>query len=190
MRLPRPPRWAAAAIAVLVVLLVIDLVTGPDVFVIALYGIAPLVASFGTGWRTTALVAVAALALAELSSTTFDEMDSTNGAVFVFTVGLLGLLACGAAVVRTRREASAARAGLLAEAGELLSGAQDPGAKLVAVATAAVPAVADRCTIDLTAPGGEPKRAARSRAAHRPRSNRRSPASRVGPRPRPRATSS
>ncbi len=103
---------------------------------------------------------MAALALAELSSTTFDEMDSTNGAVFVFTVGLLGLLACGAAVMRTRREASAARAGLLAEAGELLSGAQDPGAKLVAVATAAVPAVADRCTIDLIAPGAEPERAA------------------------------
>ena len=37
---------------------------------------------------------------------------------------------------------------------------QDPAAKLVAVAAAAVPAVADRCTIDLTAPGGEPERAA------------------------------
>ncbi len=160
MDLPRPPRWAAAAFAVLVVLLVIDLATGPDVFVIALYGIAPLVASFGTSWRTTAIVAVAALAVAQLSSTTFDEMDATNGAVFVFTVGLLGLLACGAAVVRTRREASAARAGLLAEAGELLSRPQDPGAKLVAVATAAVPAVADRCTIDLTVPGAEPERAA------------------------------
>jgi PAS domain-containing protein len=112
MRLRRPSRWAAAAYAVLVALLVIDLATGPDVFVIALYGIAPLVASFGSGWRTTAIVAVAALAVAEISSTTFDEMNSTNGAVFVFTVGLLG---CGAAVMRTRREASAARAGLLAE---------------------------------------------------------------------------
>jgi PAS domain S-box-containing protein len=160
MGLPRPRRWAAAATAVLAVLLAVDLVTGPDVFVIALYGIAPLVASFGTGRRTTAGFAVAALAIAEISSRKFDEMDTTNGAVFVFTVGLLGLLACGAAEVRTRREASAARSGLLAEVGELLSTAQHPGAKLVAVATAAVPAVADRCTIDLTAPGGVPERAA------------------------------
>ena len=75
MDLPRPRRWAAAAIAVLAALIVVDLATGPDVFVIALYGIAPLVASYGTGWRTTAVVAVAALAVAEMSSTTFDEMD-------------------------------------------------------------------------------------------------------------------
>ena len=125
MGLTRPRRWATAAIAVLVVLLAIDLATGPDVFLIALYGIAPLVAAYGTGWRTTAVVAVAALAIAQVSSTTFAEMDSTNGAVFVLTVGLLGLLACGTAVMRTRREASAARSGLLAEVGELLAGAQD-----------------------------------------------------------------
>ncbi len=158
MRLPRSRRWAAAAIAVLAALLVVDLATGPDIFVIALYGIAPLVASFGTGLRTTAIVAVAALAIAQISSTAFDEMDTTNGAVFVFTVAVLGVLACGTAVARIRREASAARAGLLAEAGELLTTAADPGAKLAAVAAAAVPAVADRCTIDLVAPGGAPQR--------------------------------
>jgi PAS domain S-box-containing protein len=156
MRSPRSRRWVGAAIAVLAVLFAVDLATGPDVFVIALYGIAPLLASFGTSWRTTALVGVAALAVAEVSGTLFDEMDSTNGAVFVFTVGLLGVLACGAAVVRTRREASAARAGLLAEAVELLSKAQDPGEQVAAVAAAAVPAVADRCTIDLAAPGAAP----------------------------------
>jgi len=124
MGLPRQRRWAAAAIAVLVVLLALDLASGPDVFVIALYGIAPLVAAYGSGWRTTAAVALAALAVAQISSTTFDEMDRTNGAVFVFTVAILGLLACATAVMRTRREASAARAGLLAEAGELLSAAR------------------------------------------------------------------
>ena len=55
---PRSRRWAVAATAVLLALLALDLATGPDVIVIALYGIAPLVASFGTGWRTTAAVAV------------------------------------------------------------------------------------------------------------------------------------
>jgi PAS domain S-box-containing protein len=160
MGLSRPHRWAAAAIAVLVVVFVVDLVTGPDVLLIALYGIAPLVAAYGTGWRTTAAVGLAALAVAEISSTTIDQMDSTNGTVFVLTVALLGLLACGTAVMRVRWEAAAARARLLAEAGELLSTAQDPEAKLVAVAAAAVPAVADRCTIDLTGPGGEVEHAA------------------------------
>jgi PAS domain S-box-containing protein len=156
MGLPRSLRWAAAASLVLAAVLVLDLVTAPDVFVIALYGIAPLVASFGTGWRTTGGVGIAAVALAATSRTTFDEVDTTNGVVFVLTVAVLGVLACGAALVRTRREASAARAGLLSEAGDLLAHAADPHAGLAAVAAAAVPAVADRCTIELTDAAREP----------------------------------
>ena len=159
MGLSRSRRWAAAAFAVLLAVLAVDLLTGPDVFVIALYGVAPLVASLGSGRRTTGVVAVAALAVAATSRTTFDEMDTANGAVFVFTVAVMGVLACGAALARTRREAAAARAGLLADAVELLGTAREPAAKLRAVAAAAVPAVADRCTIDLTAPGGAPERA-------------------------------
>ena len=46
--------WVAAALAVLVALFVVDLATGPDVVVIALYGIAPLLASLGASWRATA----------------------------------------------------------------------------------------------------------------------------------------
>ena len=160
MGLPRSNRWAVAACAVLLALLAIDLATGPDVVLIALYGTAPLLASFGTCWRATAVIAVVALAAAAISLTTFGEMDSTNGAVFVFTVAALGALACGGALARSRREASAARARLLDEVGEALASAGDPAAKLLAVAAAAVPAVADRCAIDLIAPGGDPERAA------------------------------
>jgi PAS domain S-box-containing protein len=160
MRLPRSQRWAAAAVAVLAVLVVLDLATGPQVLVIALYGIAPLLASFGTGWRTTGAVAVAALVVAAISRALTDQMDSTNGFVFLFTVAVLGVLACGGAAARARREATAARAGLLSEVGELLASAESPTAKLVAVAAAAVPAVADRCAIDLAGPTGEPERAA------------------------------
>ena len=108
-------------------------------------------------------------------------MDTTNGIVFVFTVAVLGVLACGAALARTRREASAARAGLLSEVGDLLATAEDPRARLAAVAAAAVPAVADRCTIDLTGPRRRPRArrrgpgdaAARGRAGARPRRRRR-----------------
>ena len=160
MGLPRSRRWAAAAFAVLLVLLVVDLVTHPELLVIALYGVVPLVASFGSGWRTTAVVAAAALAVAAVSRATLDEVDGANGAVFVFTVAVMGVLACVAALARTRREASAARAGALAQVVEVLATAQAPAAKLRSVAEAAIPAVADRCTIDLTLPGGIPERAA------------------------------
>ena len=139
MGLPRSRRWAAAAVSVLFALLALDLATGPDVIVIALYGIAPLVASFGTGWGTTAAVAVAALVLAATSRELFDTLDTTNGVVLV---AVLGVLACGGALARTRREASAARAHLLSEVGDLLATADDPAARLPAVAAAAVPAVA------------------------------------------------
>ena len=67
MRLPRPRRWAVAAFAVLVVAGRDGPRHGPDVVVIALYGTAPLRRRFGTGWRTTAVVAVIALALADLA---------------------------------------------------------------------------------------------------------------------------
>ena len=36
--------WVAAALAVLIALIAVDIATGPEVVVIALYGIAPLVA--------------------------------------------------------------------------------------------------------------------------------------------------
>ena len=192
---PRSSRWAAAATrGARRCVFVVDLVTGAGrgLLIAPLYGIAPLVAA--STWQSDVSDRVRSPARSsaagrrspsrEISSTTIDEMDTTNGAVFVFTVALLG---CSPAAPRScarRREAAAARARLLAEVGELLSTAQDPAARLAAVAAAAVPAVADRCTIDLTAPGGEPERAAAGPAtARRPRSSRRSPASRGGAAP-------
>jgi len=160
MGLPRPRRWDVAAVAVLLVLFAIDLATGSDLLLIVAYGVAPLLASFGTGWRTTGAVGLLAAALAEISRTTSDAMDGANGVVFVATVAVLGALACVAALVRTSREAAARRAGLLSAAGDALGAGGDPRAALAAVAAAAVPGVADRCAIDLTGPGGELERAA------------------------------
>src|SRR5215218_3190168 len=145
-------RWAVAAIAALVALLAVDLATGPEVLVLVAYAIPPLLASFGTTWRMTAAVGALAVALATASWTVFEEMDRTNGLVLVATVAVLGALAGAAALVRTRREASVARAALLVEAGALLAAAEDP--------RAALRAVADRCAIDLTGPEGAPQRAA------------------------------
>ena len=140
--------WAIAATAVLFVLLAADLATGPDVVVITLYGIAPLLASLGADWRSTAAVGVLALAAAVVSRAFTQDMEPANGALFIFAVALVGALASGGAFIRTRREAAAARAGVLAEASELLAGAGDLDARLRAVEAAAT-AVVDRCTIAL-----------------------------------------
>ena len=144
--------WAVAAIAVLAVLLAIDLATGPDLVVIALYGIAPLLASLGADWRTTAAVGALALLAAVVSRVFTQDMEPASGGLFIFAVALLGALASGGALIRTRREAAAARAGVLAEASELLAGPGDLDARLRAVEAAAA-VVADRCTIALETPG-------------------------------------
>src|SRR5215210_3668374 len=160
MGLPRPRRWDVAAVAVLLILFALDLATGSDLSLIVAYGIAPLLASFGTGWRTTAAVAVVAVALAEISYQSVEAMDTANGAVFVGTVAAVGALAVIGALVRTSREAAARRAHLLSQAGDLLADARDPHAALATLAAAAVPAVADRCAIGLAGADGALERAA------------------------------
>ena len=40
--------WVVAAIAALIVLVAVDIATGPEIVVIALYGIVPLIASLAT----------------------------------------------------------------------------------------------------------------------------------------------
>ncbi len=136
----------------LVVLLAVDLLTGPDIAIIAMYGIAPLLASLGADWRSTAAVSALALLAAVISRVVTHDMDPANGLLFVFAVAALGALATGGALIRQRREAAAARAGVLATAGEALAGPGGLDARLRAVEAAAL-AVADRCTITLDPPG-------------------------------------
>ena len=143
--------WVVASIAVLIVLVAVDLATGPEVVVIALYGIAPLLASLGADWRSTAAVGALALLAAVISRALADDMETANGALFVFAVAALGALAAGGAAIRTRREAAAARASVLAAASEALAGPGDLAARLRAV-EAAAELVADRCTIALEQP--------------------------------------
>ena len=146
---PPSRSWALAAVAVLVGLLVADLATGPDVVVIALYAIAPLLASLGADARTTAGVAALAVLAAGVSLATHG-MEAAEGVVYVCTVAVLGGLATGGALRRTRREAAAARASVLAEASTALAGPGELDARLRAVEAAAL-TIADRCTIALGA---------------------------------------
>ena len=152
--------WVGAAIAVLLALFGADLLTGPEVLVIALYGIAPLVAALGAGARPTAAVGVAALAAAALSRALTSDMAPANEAVFILAVAVVGALATGVAVVRARREAAVQRSGLLAAVGDLLAGPDPLAARLGAVEAAATRVLGGRCTIALgpppaDAPGSE-----------------------------------
>ena len=174
----------------LVALLAIDLVTGPDVFVIALYGVAPLVASFGCGWRTTAVVAVAALAVrGDVAHDVRRDGHAPTAPSSSSPSGCIGVLACGAAVARTRREASAARAGLLAEVGRAALDGAGPGRQAPrrgrrrgARRRGPLHDRPDRC------PAATPSAPSRSRARRRRRSSRRSRASRAAPRRRSRGS--
>jgi PAS domain S-box-containing protein len=141
-----------AAIAVLAVLFAVDLVSEPDVVVIALYGTAPLLASLGAHRRGTAAVAALALLFAVLSRLVNSSMETENEVLFVFAVGAVGAFATGGAAIRTRREAAAARAGVLAAAGEALAGPGELAARLRGVEAAAERA-AGRCTIALDEDG-------------------------------------
>src|SRR4051812_23146451 len=142
--------WMGSALAVLVVVFAIDLATAPDVAVITLYGMAPLVASLGASWRATAGVGALALLAAVVSRLLANDMEPANGILFIFAVAALGALATGGALIRTRRERAAARASVLAAASEALAGSDDIDARLRAVEAAA------GCTITLApepAPG-------------------------------------
>ena len=117
--------WVGAALAVLALLFVVDLATAPHVAVITLYGIAPLIASLGATWRSTAGVGTLALLAAVISRLRSDDMEPANGILFIFAVAALGALATSGAFIRTRRERAAARASVLAAASEALAGSGD-----------------------------------------------------------------
>ena len=116
-------------------------------------------------WRTTAAVAVAALVLAATSRAAV-RPDGHHQRPRLRVHGR------GARRARLRGGGWPARGarrrppapGLLSEVGDLLASAETPRRRCAAVAAAAVPAVADRCTIDLTGPGGAPSAPRRSRA--------------------------
>src|SRR4051794_19617923 len=142
--------WVVAAMALLIALVAVDLATASDVVVVALYGIAPLLASLGAGWRGTAAVSALALLAAVVSILTH-ETEPANVALFLFAVAALGALAAGGAAIRTRREAAATRASVLAAASKALSGPGELATRLHAVELAAE-RVAGRCTIALEPP--------------------------------------
>src|SRR5688572_6794268 len=109
---PQSRAWALAAVAALIALLVADLATGPDVAVLVLYSIAPLLASLGMDWRGTAAIGALAVLAAAVSLVLSHDMEAANGVVFLFSDAAVAALAAGGALVRSRREAAAARAGV------------------------------------------------------------------------------
>ena len=105
----------AIPVAVLVGIVGLDALLGPEVILSASYAIAAVVASTVAPVRRTAYVAIAALALSAVSATWNDNFWTLDWVIrLTLTVGL-GLLAVGSAVMRTRREQALQHMTMIAE---------------------------------------------------------------------------
>jgi PAS domain S-box-containing protein len=100
--------WVGAALAVLALLFVVDLATAPHVAVITLYGIAPLIASLGATWRSTAGVGALALLAGGHLAPAHQRHGARQRDPVHLRVAALGALATGGALIRTAASGAAA----------------------------------------------------------------------------------
>jgi PAS domain S-box-containing protein len=133
-------------------LAVIDAVTKVVLFNLLIFG--PLVAAFRTGPRRTAYVAIYALLLSVLEGIPHHIFGSPDHLVRVAAIATTGALSVWGSWLRERNARAEQRAALLARAAALLATGADVEEALDRVARLVVPAVVDRCRIDLVEEGG------------------------------------
>jgi PAS domain S-box-containing protein len=156
-------RWisVAPALALVVVIAVIDVALGSGVSIVPLLVIGPLLAATMTGPRRASLVGVLAVALAVALAIGNDAFPDRRFFVGVGTVAIGAVLGPVIAATRQRERAARrmaerdrARATLLARAGRLFETGDDPLMRLDDLAALAVPEMAGLCVIDLIGPDG------------------------------------
>ena len=98
-----------AGLGILSVLVALDEQSGTSLILIPLYGAAPLFAALGSGLGATVLVGAAAVVAAVAMGVRFDDLDTDQGLVRVFTVALTANLAAWTAYVRRRQAAGLER---------------------------------------------------------------------------------
>src|SRR4051794_18353983 len=128
-------------------LAIVDAVTPVVLFNLLIFG--PLVAAFRTGPRQTAYVAIYALVLAILEGLPHHIFGTADHIVRVAAIAATGVLSVWGSRLRERNAIAEQRAALLARAAALLGGGEDPEQALARVAHLLVPAVVDRCRVDL-----------------------------------------
>jgi serine phosphatase RsbU (regulator of sigma subunit)/anti-sigma regulatory factor (Ser/Thr protein kinase) len=146
-----------AALALDTAIAVIDAIT--PIVLINLVVIGPLVAAVRSTPRGTAVVSAYALALGLYEGIPHGIFGTGDHLVRCAAIGCTGALAIWGSVVRSRREAEQARDTLMAHATRLLVGSLDHETMLARIAALVVPALADRCAIDLVEDAG-PRRVA------------------------------
>ena len=158
----------AAAVVLLVVLAVADVVIGQSAVLIPLLVLGPLAAATRAPVRATAAVAGLAVVLAVGLGPVDQGMFAAQHIVQVLVVLAGSLFAVAAAIARERferadRATQAALAGeraarieanIVARASELLATALNPEERLAQVVALAVPELADVATVDLLQPDG------------------------------------
>src|SRR3954453_22611160 len=141
-----------AALVIDTALAIVDAVTPVVLFGLLIFG--PLVAAFRTGPRRTAYVAIYALLLSILEGIPHHIFGTPDHIVRVAAIATTGVLSVWGSRLRERNARAEQRAALLARATALLVAGEDPEPALVGVARLVVPAVADRCRVDLLEDGG------------------------------------
>jgi len=147
-----PDLVLVAALVLDTVLAIVDAVTPVVLFNLLIFG--PLVAAFRTGPRRTAYVAIYALLLSILEGIPHHIFGTPDHIVRVAAIATTGVLSVWGSRLRERNARAEQRAALLARATALLVAGEDPEPALVGVARLVVPAVADRCRVDLLEDGG------------------------------------
>jgi len=160
-------RPVAPALAVLLVVVVVDVVAGSTATILPLLVLGPLVAAATTGPLPTAWIGVLSVAIAVALGASDDMVGDRPFFVAVGTVLAGAVLAPVLSASRTRErrgrlaaERARVRADLLARAGELFETGADPLLRLSDLAALPVPDLADLTAIDLIGPDGALRTAA------------------------------
>jgi PAS domain S-box-containing protein len=153
IRVPGPADvllWVAVVVDT--ALAIVDAFTPAVLFGLLIVG--PLVAAFRTGPRTTAIVAIYAVALALLEGWAHDFFGSADHLIRVAAIVATGALAVWGSIQREQTARAEARAAMLARVGAMLGASLDYDSTLAAIARLVVPAAADRIAFDVVEEGG------------------------------------
>ncbi|MEA2348774.1 MAG: hypothetical protein QOG62_2561 [Thermoleophilaceae bacterium] len=151
-------RWLGLflGIGALIVLGVLDMANGPAVSLMGTFAVAPVICALLAGPRTTAAVAVLALAVAGASG--YRHGTPVTDPTFAIRLGVLalvGTISTLASLARSRLEGYADQMQLLAGVGEVVDGSLPPDETISRVLDVVVPTLADVCILDTVGSDGK-----------------------------------
>ena len=152
-RRPVVGAWLVAGFVVEVALAVVDIVSSNDVVFTTTFVLVPFALAILGHWKTTAVAGVLAVVLS-IASGFWDSYAGSEDHVLRVTMVLTGsALAVGASWALGRAAEERRRMSVLAAVGRL-TGAETLEAAVRGLNEALVPAVADRCWVDVLEPDG------------------------------------